>query len=75
MNKTLIAITLAALVSGCSSTKHISEMPAPEQHQAAKTRYYAELDQRPIRDDIQAEVAIETKFELASVKTAKRKGQ
>jgi uncharacterized protein YceK len=75
MNKTLIAITLAALVSGCSSMQHVSTMTPGEQHLAAKTKYYEELNQRQYRDDIHAISEIDTKLELASAQTVKRIGQ
>lgn len=43
MNKTLTLITAAILVSGCSSTDY-ARIPE-ERHQAAKTKYYENLNQ------------------------------
>lgn len=45
MNKILIAITIAVLVSGCSSMQHTSKISPAERHQAAKTKYYEDLNQ------------------------------
>ena len=42
MNKLLTIIAVVVLVSGCSSMQSIS--PA-ERHQAAKTKYYEDLNQ------------------------------
>ncbi len=44
MNKALTLITAAILVSGCASTDYARTTEA--QHQAAKTQYYQELNQR-----------------------------
>ena len=43
MNKTLTLITVAILVSGCSSTDYA--LTTEERHQAAKTKYYENLNQ------------------------------
>lgn len=75
MNKTLTVITLAAIVSGCSSMQHVSTMTPAEQHQAAKTQYYEELNQRQHRDNILAIAAIDTKLERASAEAANGIGQ
>ncbi len=44
MNKALTIIAVAIIVSGCSSTDYA--MTPEDRHQAAKTQYYQQLNQR-----------------------------
>ena len=44
MNKALTLIAVAIFVTGCASTDH--NVPMAEQHQAAKTQYYDDLNAR-----------------------------
>ena len=63
MNKILTAIAVVLLFSGCSSMQHASDIPPAERHQAAKTKYYEDLNQG--RLNASAEVEEETENVLA----------
>ena len=63
MNKTITLITIAILVSGCASTDYapITE----ERHQAAKSKYYENINQG--RFNAQAEADAESEAALAEL--------
>ena len=75
MNKIFAVITVAAFVSGCSSMQHVSTMTPAELHQAAKTQYYEDLNQRRYRDNIHAIAEVDTTLERASAEAADGIGQ
>ena len=48
MTKTLSIIAITLFICGCSSMQPGSGITQAEQHQAGKTQYYENLNQRPI---------------------------
>lgn len=75
MNKILTVITVTAIVSGCSSMQHASTMTPADQHQAAKTQYYEDLNQHQYHDRIHAIAEVDTKLERVSAGAANGIGQ
>ncbi len=61
MKKTLTLITVAILVSGCSSTDYART--TEDRHQAAKTKYYENLNQ----DRVNARAEVDAITERAPV--------
>jgi uncharacterized protein YceK len=75
MNKLLTVVAVTAVVSGCSSVEPVGTMSFADRHQAAKTQYYEELNQRRYRDSIHATAEIDTKLERPSVEAVNGTGQ
>lgn len=63
MKTLLTLITAAVFVSGCSSTQHARMVTSADLHQAAKTQYYEDLNQRRYIDNIDAFAEIDEKSE------------